>query len=285
MDSSLLRQHQAFRNRALATPVVEKSSKRPASPSASKLQKKTVQSKNAAKKVYPSNFSHAISAGNKHKFSILADIVKHMKARHQKGDTHALSLDEILEECHIEDKVTSSQKHWLLSDALPNNPKITVHNEFNSDIDKFTFKPKYNIKDKKALLKLLDQHDQRGLGGIMVDDIIEGLPKAKKCLKILENKIIFVTRSDKKDIAFYNDKSCEYDVDEEFKQLWRSIAVDSIDDNKIEEYLNMNNITTVGKTTTKVAPQKRKKVNRKRKFKMHNDHLNGVLEDYSSAKK
>lgn len=62
--------------------------------------------------------------------------------------------------------------------ALVNNPKIEV-------VDgKYAFKPKYNLKDKKALLRLLDKHDQRGLGGILLEDIEEGLPNAQKAIKV-----------------------------------------------------------------------------------------------------
>ena len=65
-----------------------------------------------------------------------------------------------------------------LLQALVNNPKIEV-------IDgKYAFKPKYNLKDKKALLRLLDQHDQRGLGGILLEDIEEGLPNSQKAVKV-----------------------------------------------------------------------------------------------------
>ena len=42
---------------------------------------------------------------------------------------------------------------------------------------------------------------------------------------------------DKKQVVFYNDRSSDFMVDEEFQKLWRSVAVDGIDDKKIEEYL------------------------------------------------
>jgi len=35
---------------------------------------------------------------SQYKFSVLAKIVKHMKTRHQEGDDHPLTLDEILDE-------------------------------------------------------------------------------------------------------------------------------------------------------------------------------------------
>lgn len=36
---------------------------------------------------------------------------------------------------------------------------------------------------------------------------------------------------------FYNDKTANLSIDEEFQKLWRSVAVENMDDQKIEEYL------------------------------------------------
>ena len=43
---------------------------------------------------------------------------------------------------------------------------------------------------------------------------------------------------DKKKVMFYNDRTTQFVVDEEFQKLWRGIAVESMDDEKIEEYLS-----------------------------------------------
>ena len=283
MDPSLLQQHKAFKNRSLALPAVEKYAKRTSS---SVNQSKSNRTPSTISTVVstpsPSSSFHSKPQANKHKFALLAEIVKHMKSRHQKGDTHALTLDEMLEECKLEGRISSIHKNWLQNEALENNPKIQVLKEDPIGEVKYTFKPKYNIKDKKALLKLLDRHDQRGLGGIMRDDIEEGLPNANKCIKNLRNKILFVTRPDKKQVAFYNDRSCDIVIDEEFQKLWRQVAVDSVDDNKIEEYLNSHGITSMQETVKKPVQQKRKKVNRKRRFNAHNDHLGDMLKDYST---
>lgn len=39
-----------------------------------------------------------MSGSSQYKFGVLAKIVKHMKARHQDGDDHPLTLEEILDE-------------------------------------------------------------------------------------------------------------------------------------------------------------------------------------------
>lgn len=67
---------------------------------------------------------------------------------------------------------------FYLPQALVNNPKIEVRDGM------YGFKPKYNLKDKKALLRLLDKHDQLGLGGILLDDVEEGLPNSAKAIKV-----------------------------------------------------------------------------------------------------
>lgn len=39
-----------------------------------------------------------MSGSSQYKFGVLAKIVKHMKTRHQDGDDHPLTIDEILDE-------------------------------------------------------------------------------------------------------------------------------------------------------------------------------------------
>jgi transcription initiation factor TFIIE subunit beta len=66
-----------------------------------------------------------------------------------------------------------------LTEALVNNPKIEVTPEA-----KFIFRASYKIKDKKSLLRLLKQHDLKGLGGILLEDVQESLPHCDKALKV-----------------------------------------------------------------------------------------------------
>lgn len=65
---------------------------------------------------------------------------------------------------------------------MVNNPKIDVRD------GTYGFKPKFNLKDKKALLRLLDKHDQLGLGGVLLDDVEEGLPNSAKAIKVAHDK-------------------------------------------------------------------------------------------------
>uniref|UniRef100_A0A2K6MUL9 Ral transcription factor IIE subunit 2 n=2 Tax=Rhinopithecus TaxID=542827 RepID=A0A2K6MUL9_RHIBE len=158
MDPSLLRERELFKKRALSTPVVEK---RSASSESSSSKKKKTKVEHGGSSGSKQNSDHsngsfnlkALSGSSGYKFGVLAKIVNYMKTRHQRGDTHPLTLDEILDETQHLD-IGLKQKQWLMTEALVNNPKIEV-------IDgKYAFKPKYNVRDKKALLRLLDQHDQ-----------------------------------------------------------------------------------------------------------------------------
>lgn len=278
MDPALLRERELFKKRALSTPTVEK--KKPKDDSF--LTPKDDSKKKSKPPSSAPNYK-AMSGSSQYKFSVLAKIVKYMKQRHQEGDDHPLTLEEILDETNQLD-AGSKVKQWLQTEALANNPKIEVNNE-----GKYIFKALYKIKDKKGLLRLLRQHDLKGLGGIMLEDVQESLPHCEKALKSLQNEIIYISRPiDKKKIMFYNDRAATLGLDEEFQKLWRAVAVESMDDQKIEEYLEKQGIRSMqDHGLKKPMVQKRKKpVQRKRQFKKprDNEHLADVLETYDNDK-
>uniref|UniRef100_UPI00398F2E60 transcription initiation factor IIE subunit beta isoform X3 n=1 Tax=Pristiophorus japonicus TaxID=55135 RepID=UPI00398F2E60 len=222
MDPALLKERELFKKRALSTPAVEKRKVPTSSGSSSSKKKKPRPDQGGSSKQNSENGSftyRALPGSAGYKFGVLAKIVNYMKTRHQRGDTHPLTLDEILDETKLLD-IGMRQKQWLMTE-------------------------------------------------------------------VLGDQIIFVTRPDKKKILFYNDKSCQFTMDEEFQKLWRSIPVDSMDEEKIEEYLKRQGISSMQETGPKkvVCVQKRKKPasQRRRKFKTHNDHLAGVLEDYTEG--
>ncbi|XP_053612209.1 transcription initiation factor IIE subunit beta isoform X2 [Plodia interpunctella] len=220
-----------------------------------------------------------MSGSSSYRFGVLARIVRHMRARHQDGDDHPLSLDEVLDETNQLD-VGNKVKQWLQTEALQNNPKIECTHD-----GKYIFKPVYKIKDKKSLLRLLKQQDLKGLGGILLEDVQESLPHCERALKSLAQEILYITRpTDKKKILFYNDKTATLDVDEEFVKLWRATAVDAMDDAKIEEYLEKQGIKSMQDHGPRkpIAPKRKKAAQRRRQFKKprDNEHLADVLETY-----
>jgi len=60
-----------------------------------------------------------------------------------------------------------------------NNPKVEV-----VDGDKYKFKPVLNVHDRKGLLKLLNNNDAQGLGGVLVEEVEESIPHATKALRV-----------------------------------------------------------------------------------------------------
>jgi transcription initiation factor TFIIE subunit beta len=147
MDSSLLREHEAFKKRAAANVSLGLSdikSKRPESQADTKPPKaKKPKLESAPKEM---NYK-AMSGSSDNKFAILAKIVKHLKIRHQKGDSDPLTFEEILDETSQEG-ISAKNKHWLNTEALKNNPKIeTMHGET------YRFKPEFNMREKNGLRK------------------------------------------------------------------------------------------------------------------------------------
>ncbi len=89
----------------------------------------------------------------------------------------------------------------------------------------------------------------------------------------------------KKKVLFYNDKTANESaqIDEDLIKLWRNVAVDGLDEAKIEDYLEKKNITSMkGDTVSSFLLAKdSKKTRKQRQFKRHNEHLDGVLQDYN----
>ncbi|XP_055325207.1 general transcription factor IIE subunit 2 [Sitodiplosis mosellana] len=277
MDPALLREREAFKKRAMATPTVEKKSRPEAT--VKDVPKPKVRPPSAAPKLDASNYK-TMAGSSQYRFGVLAKIVKHMRNRHLEGEDHMLTLDDILDETNQLD-VGSSVKNWLQTEALQENPKIDV----SLDKLRFAFKPVFKLKDGKSLIKLLKQYDLKGLGGIMLEEIQESLPHCEKVLKNYAKFILYITRpTDKKKIVFYNDKSADITVDEEFKKLWRSIPVDSMEDAKIAEYLEKQGIRSMQDHGPKkpLVPKRKKAQSKKRQFKKprDNEHLADVLVTY-----
>lgn len=272
MDPALLREREAFKKRAIATPTVEKKSrpepiKEPPKPKARPVNK-----------IDSTNYK-SMTGSSQYRFGVLAKIVKHMKTRHQDGDDHPLTIEDILDETNQLD-IGTSVKTWLQTEALQNNPKIEV----SPDGTKFAFKPVYKIKDGKSLLRLLKQQDLKGLGGVLLEEVQESLPHCEKALKNRASEIVYITRpTDKRKVLFYNDRSANLTVDEEFQKLWRSVAVDAMDDGKIDEYLEKQGIRSMqDHGPKKPIPKRKKPQQKKRQFKKprDNEHLTDILEVY-----
>lgn len=286
MDQNLKRERELFMKKAFALPVVErrkieneneKSSTSANGPSQTKKKKLDLNSNS----IVANNFFPVKSSYPVHNFSILTKIVNSMKDRYLNGDSEALSFDELLDETNQLD-LSSRQKQWLLNEALPNNPRIQV-----TEDSKYAYKPVFNLKDRRSLMRLLEKYDSRGMGAISYDDVKESLPNADRIIKFLSEKdqLIVITRPvDKKKLLFINNNALNFNVDEEFQKAWRSISVEGMDEAKIEEYLKNHGISSmqdVNLRKSSMPIQKRKDKKRKQNFKKLNNHLDDLLQDYS----
>jgi transcription initiation factor TFIIE subunit beta len=91
---------------------------------------------------------------------------------------------------------------------------------------------------------------------------------------------------EKKKVLYYNDtKSPEnLQVEEDIIKYWREVAVDGLDENKIDDYLEKQGIASMkdafANNLTQAQPNKRKSA-RGRQVKKHNVHMNSVLDEYN----
>ncbi|EYB96555.1 hypothetical protein Y032_0149g2706 [Ancylostoma ceylanicum] len=288
MDPELLRQRAAFQKHAARTVSVQQ---RPQiqlpSPSAShttynaeaakKKKKPTVQQ--PAKPAPELDFRTAVSHSNAANFGTMAKIVDYMKKRHLSQQQWPLSLQEILDELQIYDLPKRSEA-WL-KEALPKNPRLSCDEE-----SKFAYKPPYKIKGKTSLVAVAKKHHQDVKGGILLSELNDCIPNGEKVLEALADQIIVVPtqvnkRKDK--VFFYNDQELDIQIEDEFKQIYRKVSVDHLDEKKIEEYLQKHGIDAMKDLAPKkigVGQLKRKTPKRRQNHKVQNQHLEGVLEDY-----
>lgn len=96
MDPALLRERALFKQRAMATPTVEKS-RRPEIAAKEAPSKAKMRPPSSAPRLDSGSYK-TMSGSSQYRFGVLAKIVKHMKTRHQEGDDHPLSIDDILDE-------------------------------------------------------------------------------------------------------------------------------------------------------------------------------------------
>jgi hypothetical protein len=96
--------------------------------------------------------------------------------------------------------------------------------------------------------------------------------------------LLFFQVNKRKDHAyFFNDPETDYKIDSDFVSLWRLVAVDHIDENKISEYLQKHGISNV----KDLAPHrptgvpKRKAGKRRANTKVQNVHMGDILEEYN----
>jgi len=307
MDPELLKQKAEFKKRALATPAVQ-ASKRSAPSDEGAAESKPSTSKNSrsagggtafgvSTSSTPNFDSRSSGAGASTapfstRFGNMARIVDHMKKRHLGHDDWPLTLDEIFRELMIFD-VSNKEKQWLDNTALPENRRIRVNVEHGKR--KFSYKPPFEkLKGAKSLMRLLKQHDLDldKKGGILLSELADSMANPEKALEALgdEVKIIPTTISKKKDkVLYYNERSSALPIEEKFRQMWREINIEHVDEAKIEEYLQKHGITSMEDSQPKskfgaAGQVPKRKPGRRPKVGFQNEHVQGLLQDFSAGK-
>nr|CDS25362.1 transcription initiation factor IIE subunit [Hymenolepis microstoma] len=212
------------------------------------------------------------------RFALLCRVVNYLKKRHLEGLFEALSVDEILDELFIRDELKSNIV-WLETEALPSNPKIGV-----APAGKFYFKPRYDIRNRMDLYRLLKHFEVNGLGGIEYDDIAECVKDADKVVRSLGDTVFDYTNpKNKKRVIYFNDKSCDLEVSTDLKEMWRSVGVEGVDVNQIQEYLTKHGLTAMSGDERSRPPcqwKKRKLSNRPPRRQVEfkfNSHVKDIL--------
>jgi len=160
MDSSLLREREAFKRKAMALPTVENKNKKAketskSSSSSAKAKAGAPQSQSAKARLDLQQMKSVAGGGgsSQFRFGVLAKIVRHMRQRHMEGEDHPLKLDEILDETHQLD-VGSKTRAWLANEALKNNPKISADSEGT-----YIYKPPYEVRRSQEFLTSFSRKD------------------------------------------------------------------------------------------------------------------------------
>lgn len=89
----------------------------------------------------------------------------------------------------------------------------------------------------------------------------------------------------KKKVLYYNDKTSQeinLQVEEDIVKYWREVAVEGLSEINIEDYLEKQGIASMKDALTNKAQEiHKRKSNKGRQSKKHNDHLGNLLNDYN----
>ncbi|XP_030551624.1 general transcription factor IIE subunit 2-like [Rhodamnia argentea] len=193
----------------------------------------------------------------------------------------AFTPEQINEACYVD-----MLSNKAVFDSLANNPKVYY------DGQRFSYKSKHDVKDKNQLLKLIRSYTE----GIAVIDLKDAYPTVMEDLQALKaaGQVWLLSNFDsQEDIAYPNDPKVPIKVDDDLKQLFRSIELprDMID---IEKDLQKNGMKPSTNTTQRrLAAQihgisqkpklKKKKHEISKRTKLTNVHLPELFENLRSS--
>lgn len=187
----------------------------------------------------------------------MVKIIDFLQAEYLDGNMKAFTLDEIGSKIKLD--ISSSVSLWLLKSALPNNPRIKVHQSDGPTKCKFSFRAPLPVMSRKGLLKLLQEYRDTGRGSILVDDVRKSVPHADAILNSISDKIIRIQRSDKQEIIFFDDKEFEDLCEPGLKNLWHNVQMKDVTMAQIEDYLEKKGIAVVKSQNSVGDPATRQK--------------------------
>ncbi|KAI4115431.1 MAG: hypothetical protein LQ345_003964 [Seirophora villosa] len=152
----------------------------------------------------------------------------------------------------------------------------------------FSFRPAHNIRSAESLLRHLQA--QRTAQGLSVKELRDGWPDAEDTINDLETEGKLLVTRNKKDnharMVWPNDPSLNFDVDEEFQNIWHRIKLP--EPGALADELEKEGLTPANKSQKVQRPMKaQEKTKRKPRSggRTTNVHMAGILRDYSHLKK
>jgi transcription initiation factor TFIIE subunit beta len=163
---------------------------------------------------------------------------------------------------------------------LQNNPKITYH----ADTDLYEFRPLHNIRNASSLVATLA--NQPTGAGLAVKELKDGYPSIEEDLKTLEAQGHVLVIRGKKDglprMVWYNDAKLNVTIAEDFKDMYHNLRVpDAGDLPKELEKAGMTPASVDPRSIKRVVVEKEKKKKGRRRGKITNTHLGGILREYN----
>ena len=172
--------------------------------------------------------------------------------------------------------------------ALRDNPSVSFDPAGLDGKGCYTFKSRYDIHDSSQLLAYLQNLPT--FQGLPASDLIEGWSTSEAAIRELqEERKLLVLRSrkdDKAKMVWLDDPSLSHPIDAEFRDMWAKIKLP--DPEKTAAELELNGLVPTSKSKKlKTAPkvQGKKQRRTKKTAKFTNQHIEGILRDYSQGRK
>ncbi|KAI5383781.1 uncharacterized protein LOC127100902 [Lathyrus oleraceus] len=193
----------------------------------------------------------------------------------------AYTPEQINEACYVDMRANKD-----VFDNLRKNPKV------HYDGQRFSYKAKYGLKDKTELLQLVRKYPE-GIAVIDLKDAYLTVMEDLQALKAAGQIWLLANFDSQEDVAYPNDPKANIKVDDDLKQLFRSIELphDMIDIEKDLQKNGMKPATNTAKRrsaaqidgiSSKPKPKKKKNEITKR-TKLTNAHLPELFRNLNNS--